>query len=217
MSSERSLSSLSPFSNHGIAGTNSMNNDAGNRGNGFFSSSSDSSFGSRSHPSNNNASRDGAAKANGSTAFASSKKYNPPASTTGAAAGKKCIDREKENKDPRGGAHKKGRSKSLNGVSPGGQFGRGSHRRRAKFLLRSPRGAPMHLSKRISNRINSGTPLKSPVVAMTLKFTPNPQRRVENRTKGRSDRHYRSSLEMIGHENKPASKKTRAESNHHSI
>jgi hypothetical protein len=166
-------------------------------------SSSPSSFESKSMSNHRN---DGPKR--GADYFSSSSESSGGPSSTRNAARKKSshesgaarlASKDKENRDPRAAERKKGRSKSLNNrpcPSPGGQFGRGKISRRKD--IPNSRG-PMILSRRLSYRINSSTPGKSPVVATMLKFTPNNPNKVVV-AKGRC--HVKSSLEKIGQSSK---------------
>ena len=53
-------------------------------------------------------------------------------------------------------------------------FGRGGkHKFAGKFRRRSPMTKPMRLSRRLSYKIQRSTPIKSPITALTLNWTPN--------------------------------------------
>lgn len=56
-------------------------------------------------------------------------------------------------------------------------FGRGGkHKLAGKLRPRSPRGGPMRLSYRLSRKIRNGSPLKSPITAFTIDWTPRTKR-----------------------------------------
>jgi hypothetical protein len=64
--------------------------------------------------------------------------------------------------------------RSNNGPDIPRSFGRGGkHRFAGKLRRRSPESKPMMLSWRLSRRIQRGTPLKSPINAVNLNWTPN--------------------------------------------
>ena len=46
----------------------------------------------------------------------------------------------------------------------------GCHKHKGKHFVKSPKGAPMILSRRLSRRIMKASPLRSPIVACTLNF-----------------------------------------------
>ena len=46
----------------------------------------------------------------------------------------------------------------------------GCHKHKGKHFVKSPKGAPMVLSRRLSRRIMKASPLRSPIVACTLNF-----------------------------------------------
>ena len=185
ISNARGASDLPSFSN--LAASSNMNNDACKRGDDDSSYFSDSSTGS----------------------YARRKRAGAAAKTSREGDAKQS-DREKENKPPRGaGKQKVKKSKPFSNVSPGGQFGHGHHRRRGRFFAPSPIGRPMILSRRLSYRINNSTPMKSPITATTLNFSPSMKRR--------PGRHFQSSLERIGHENKPAAKRSKASNKRNSV
>ncbi|KAL7476737.1 hypothetical protein ACHAW6_002578 [Cyclotella cf. meneghiniana] len=115
------------------------------------------------------------------------------------ASGEPQCTREKENKDPRLAERKGARAKSLNANLYDG-FGRGcAHKNAGRMRTRSPAGKPMILSRRLSYKINNGTPQKSPVTAVRLMFspvTPMPAARYQAK-KSRTNRHGKSSLESL--------------------
>ena len=46
----------------------------------------------------------------------------------------------------------------------------GCHKHKGRHFVKSPKGAPMVLSRRLSRRIMKASPLRSPIVACTLNF-----------------------------------------------
>ncbi|KAL3795936.1 hypothetical protein HJC23_002207 [Cyclotella cryptica] len=109
--------------------------------------------------------------------------------------GPQCT-RDKENEDPRKAERKARSSKSFNGSLHDG-FGRGCvHKNAGRMRTKSPVGKPMILSRRLSYKINNGTPQKSPVMAVRLMFSPMPVARYQSK-KSRTDRHGQSSLETL--------------------
>ena len=175
--------------------------------NGYFSSpsladTSDASGGWPSPPNNappkshssGNATK-GAIAASKSSGYKDVSASRPPKNREG---GPQCT-REKENEDPRLAERKGARAKSLNANLYDG-FGRGCvHKNAGRMRTKSPAGKPMILSRRLSYKINNGTPHKSPVTAVRLMFspvTPMPAARYQAK-KSRTNRHGQSSLEML--------------------
>lgn len=66
-----------------------------------------------------------------------------------------------------------GLMKRANGQNVARGFGRGGkHKLSGKLRPRSPSSKPMRLSRRLSLNIQRGTPLRSPISAVTLNWTP---------------------------------------------